>query len=388
MRRAALVLAVTLLVAAAVPAHAEAPLETSARASIVAAVLDAQPAFDPALVDSRAARSNIGRSSLNSVVWPSFLADAFFFLYGFQSVERVALGISEARSPQGPERERATLSDLAFANGGDASLVPGAAGRSESRAVFSGAHGVAAVAEVSLPGGVVADGARSTSSVAGAVASAEQSVAGLVAGPLRVASLRGRARVADGVASSSLDIVDATVAGVPVRIDREGARAATDPLQERVDEALAGSGVQVRLLPSRSRDGSSEGEASSGGMLVEARVVAQDPSGTPRDVKVGYVFGAARAAVSVGAAGDVVSGPAPDGVPSSIDVPVVDPVVGAPAGPPAAGSGGGPLVRRRFVVTDAAAGLPASARGAYGGLMLLGLSLLLVRPLVRASARP
>jgi hypothetical protein len=141
----------------------------------------------------------------------------------------------------------------------------------------------------------------------------------------------------------------------------------------------------VRSRRTRTADGN-EAAASSGGLRVDLIVRATDPTGTPRDVRVGYVFGAASATASA--------------VPLAVTPPPVDPptiirpgrtvvTVLPAAGPPPEVSETveEPLIRRRVVVTTAATGLPGGAKGAYAMLFVVAIGLLGLRPLMRAGSR-
>lgn len=393
MRRLAGAVLAALLVApvgaGAAPATSRRALEASARASVLAATLDVQPSFDPAIAESRSTSSNVGTTSLDGVIWPGFLVDAFFFLYGFQSVERLGLGISEARWPQGPTDADATLSGVALASVTDPAAAPAKVGESSASARPTGASGRSSIAAVSLPGGVAIAAASSSSHVrtAGGVASGEalQEVAGVTAGPLEIETIRADASAAAGqrrAAESSLLVVGARVAGQAVSVDDEGVRAATDAAQEIVDAALGASGIAVRLVPAARKVSGDDAEASSGGVLVSVRAAQEDPTGTPRNVEVGYLLGAASVSARA--------------VP--LDAPPAPPRPGAEAlgttfsrARPAAAEDAPPaapptLIRRRVIATSAAPG--SDARGAYGAVVLAALALLLARPLIRFASRP
>lgn len=373
-------------------ARAATALEAEARASVLFSTVDVQPSFDPALADSRSSSSTIGSSSLQSVVWPSFLVDAFFFLYGFQSVERIGLGIAEARFPQGPEEVDATQSDLLFINGGDPDAVPGKGGRSHAEARDSRASGDVAVATASLPGGLLIDTAASRSAASTSddvsVARATQEVAGLVLGPLGIETIRGTVEVRAGqvvTAASRLVVAGATVAGTPVELDDEGVRAATGQAQSQVDDALAGSGISLRIVPGgEERDGQAA-TASSGGVLIEVVAEQTDPTGAPRNVKLTYLLGSAHAGARATSAGSP-QPPAPSD--DHRVTPEVRTVVVTPSGPARDEAPPTAFVRRRTIITTATTAQPIGARGAYAAILVIGLGVLGIRPLVRAAARP
>lgn len=370
-------------------------LEATARASVVFAIGDVQPALDPAIADSRAASTNLGSSALDSVAWPGFLPDAFFFLYGFQSVERVGLGIAEARYPQGPTRVDATQSNLLFANGGSAESVPGSAGRSRAVAGDGNASGDVAIVTAAIAGGGTIGHGTSASGVrtAGveATGGARQALDDVTVGPLSIEAIRGDASASAGADepsfSSHLVVAGATVAGTPVTIDGDGVRAQTAALQRQVDDALRASGITASLVPASQSHDTNGASVSSGGVLLGVTVDAIDPTGTPRNAHVVYLLGSAT--VTVRSAALTIASPTVLG--EHFERPVMTTrTVLVPQSPrpriapdvPAA-----PRHRRRVIITETAAGVAASARGAYAFLFLVGFGLLLIRPLVRAASR-
>jgi hypothetical protein len=362
-------------------------LEASSRASIVFSTLDVQPQFDPAVIDSRSASSGIGTSSLDSVEWPSFLVDAFFFLYGFQSVERVGLGIAEARWPAGPVKADATQSDLLFSNVGSAPTTPVKGGRSFARASEGKASGDAAASAIKLVGGEI-EGASSTSQVTTirnvSTASAKQTVSGATFGPLRIDLVEGSVSVSAGDTRRSTEeliVAGVHVGGIEAKIDRSGVKAVMSPLQDAVDRALAGSGISAKILPGTT-DRRDAAHASSGGVLVSVHQERTDPTGTPRNVTISYLLGAASAT----ARATQLSAPLPTLPPA----PTVNtaPAPATSVGSPPAGTGSlaGPAVIRRIIMTRSV--VPgAGARGAYAALVLVGLGLVLIRPFLRAASR-
>jgi hypothetical protein len=372
-------------------ARAASVLEAEARASVLFSTVDVQPSFDPALADSRSSSSTIGTSSLQSVVWPSFLVDAFFFLYGFQSVERIGLGIAEARFPQGPEEADATHSDLLFVNGGDPDAIPGKGGKSHAEARESRASGGTAAADATLPGGLLIDTVASKSDASTtddvSIARATQEVMGAAVGPLAIETIRGAVEVRAGetpAARSRLVVVGATVAGTPVELDDEGVRAFTDQAQARVDDSLAGSGISVRLVPGGEERNGEAATATSGGVLIEVAAEQTDPTGTPRNVKLAYLLGSAHAAARATSAGSP-QPPAPSG--DRRLQPESRTIVATPSGPVRDEALPTALVRRRTIITTATAAQPIGARGAYAAILVVGLGVLGIRPLVRAAAR-
>lgn len=364
-------------------------LEASARGSVWAGLIDVQPSFDPAFADSISTASSVGTSSLNSIVWPSFLADAMFFLYEeqfrAQTYERMIFAISNAGWPQGPEDADATLTkNLPEA-------VPGRGGRSIAHAGSDGASGeVALLATAPLEDSIVSAAASSSKVVTkNGVASAYalQQATQISVGPLVVGLVRGEVSAEAGkgaqpTATSDLVVTGATIAGVPVEITEEGARAGSDTLQGLIDTALGDRGLTVRLLPASKDLKPNAASISSGGMLVRFHVEATDPLGTPRNATLGMLFGNATAS----ARAEPLPAP-PIAVPGPTDVvrpPSVNTVVVPGSVPPP--SLAAPLVRRRTILTRATAEA-GDARGLYGAVVLAALGLLFVRPLVRVASR-
>lgn len=396
MRRTALLFAAVTLLAAAVAGPAVAAedaraLEASARGSVWAGVINVEPNFDPAFADSISTASSVGTSSLDSIVWPSFLADAMFYLYEeqfqAQTYERQLMAISHALWPQGPGETDATLSGRI--PGLDA--LPGRGGRSVARAGADGASGdVALVATAPLENSILAGVASSSEVVTAkgvARAHALQQATQISIGPLVVGLVRGDVTAEAGkgphtTATSSLVVTGASVAGVPVEITEEGARAGADQLQSVVDAALGDRGLTVRLLPASREIKNHESSVSSGGMLVRFHVEATDPTGTPYNATIGMLFGGATASARAEPLpAPPIAVPGPTGVvrPPSVTTTIVPGTAPAP-------SLAAPLLRRRTILTRAS-GEAGDARGLYGAVVLAALGLLLVRPLVRAASR-
>lgn len=398
-----MIAATVMMAGTVVPARAAAPasraFEVSARASISVALANVQPSFDPAIVDASSSASSIGTSSISSAIWPSFLVDAFFFLYGFQEVERLGLGIAQAGWPQGPFVANATQSQIALSNLKGIAEFPADAGRSSARAAERAADAEAAATTAMVPGGVVIRHAHSTSQIStdadAARGRAQNTVSEIVAGPLTLRGVRGEAAASVGVAAEAtqhLTIGAATVAGTPVVIDAGGARATTTSAQTAVNDALEVAGISVRLLPSTEETGADGARARSGGVLVTVTAQATDPTGTPRNAQIGYIFGATEAAARAttltpaarepAAPRPSVFGPIDRGGP-----PTFVPPTRSDTGPPAPVPG--TKIRRTFVVTGGATPTPAaSARGAFAAILAFALGLLALRPLVRQAAKP
>lgn len=372
-------------------AIAEGTVELSARASISASIIDAQPAFDPAFIDARAAASSVGTSSIASVAWPSFLVDAFFFLYGFQSVERIALGIAQAGWPQGPVASRATQSE-AFASNLDGVVDrPIVGGASEATATARDARAAASATEATFPGDVTISGATSRADVdrtPGVVrAHAEMRIARIVVGPIEIRGLTATATASPDARARSLTIAEITVAGTPVTLSGDTLIAPSRAAQTLVDQALAATGVQIEILPTRERATGSGQQ----GLRIAVPVRATDPTGAPHDVRVEFVFGDVRAeAVETLLSLDTPRSGPPSNSSGRTSAPIV---VRAPrdlSAPDLPATGAAPIatVERRVVTPLGLPGARATAGGAYGAFLALALALLALRPLVRQAARP
>jgi hypothetical protein len=382
------------------PAGADSALTADARASIQVGKIFVQPDLDPAIIDSRSSASTLGRTSLDSVIYPSFLIDAFIFLYGQQLDQflaplgqhpnpRAMLGISEARSPQGPESADATWSRVYPGLFGIPNPLPVEAGRSVAFASKDAAHGESTIATQQLGLGSLNNAISQTSvkTAAGiATAEAHQSVIGIDFGTLRIDAIRGSASGSVGggapIVRTSLDVVGATVNDQPVTIDTEGVRAAAAPLQDQVDQSLAQAGLTVRLLESAKNTSSDSVSGSSGGVLVEFHPPATDVLGVPRDVTLGVLLGSA----SVEAHASPLSAPIA-GVPPIVEGtgPKTSTVV-IPGVPGLAGQRS-PLIHRRLLITTTPSGSGANVRGAYAAIVFIALGLIFARPLLRAASR-
>jgi hypothetical protein len=372
-------------------------LEASARGSVIAGIAGVEPNFDPALIDSLSTSSNLGTSSISSVVWPSWLVDAFFFLYGFQPVERLALGIAEARWPHEPgEADEAdgTLSDLLFLNAGDPDALPGKGGKSLARAVEGRASGDVAASAFALPGGITVGTATSSTEVRtennNSFAAGRQAMFDVVAGPLHIESIRGGATTRSGaaatVADATLVVAGATVAGIPVVIGEASVRALNEATQGQVDQILRSAGIDAHLVPSSEHSSSEASSASSGGVEMRVHQVAADPTGEPRDVTLGYIFGSATAATRA-----TVLEQFPPFRPATFRTvsPPTTRTILAPRAMANVAPAPSPVTRihRRTIITAAVTVPTDGARTAYGAIMFFAVCLLAVRPVLRALAR-
>jgi hypothetical protein len=366
-------------------------VELNARASISVGLVDAQPSFDPALLDARAAASSVGTSSLASVVWPSFLVDAFFFLYGFQPVERIALGIAQAGWPQGPMTARASQSEAFASNLNGVIERPVIGGASNATASRDAALADVAAVTATLPGGVTLEGARSVARI-DRTAGAELAVAQLwiervQVGPLAIEGFAAEARARPGTTGEpTLTFAEMTIAGTPVRLEGDAVIAPTRALQEQVDAALAASGIEIGLL-TRDADPSA---ARQRGLRIAVPFQGADPTGATYDARFELVLGDVSADGLARAAAARPPAPVtsrPPAQPGEVRAPVV-PIAVAP--PPIAAAPDVPATRIiRRVVTQAGVPAPrANARGAYAATLLLALVLLAFRPLIRQAARP
>jgi len=380
-------------------AGAGSALTADARASIQVGKIFVQPDLDPALIDSRSSSSTLGRTSLDSVIYPSFLIDAFIFLYGQQLDQylaplgqhpnpRAMLGISEARSPQGPDSADATWSRVYPGLFGIPNPLPVEAGRSVAFATKDGAHGESTIATQQLGLGSLNNAISQTSvkTAAGiATADARQSVIGIDLGALKIDAIRGSATATAGngapSVSTALDVIGATVNGEPVTIDTEGVRAAAAPLQDQVDQGLAQGGLTVRLLESSKTSSAGTVTGDSGGVLVEFHPPAGDVLGVPRDVTLGVLLGSA----SVQAHAASLAAPLPVVPPTMQGVGPNTRTLAIP-GTPGTAAFQSPLIHRRILITTTSAG-GVNVRGAYAAILIIALALIFARPLLRAASR-
>jgi len=391
---AAVIAAVMLCALVALPAGASGgdnALEASARASILVGTVNVQPDLDPALIDSRSSASSLGTTSLDSVAYPSFLVDAFLFLYGQQANGRSLLGMSEARSPQGPTHADATLSRAPLTKLGlPLPDLPAQLGRSVADATPDAAAGQATIATQSLGVGVLNNAISDSSvrTVSGvATGEAQQSIFGVSFGPLDIKAIRGIVSVSVGGAVPSvhagLDVIGATVNGMPVTIDTEGVRAAIAPLQQQVDQALRSSGITVRLLDSFQQSANGHVSGSSGGVLLQFHPATADMLGVPRDVTLGILLGSATAQAQA----TPIAAPLPNVLPSvALGRPPTSATFFVP-GVSAIGPRSSPLIERRTIIVTTRRGSATNARGAYAALVLIAFGLVFFRPLLRAASR-
>lgn len=365
-------------------------VELTARASVIAGIVDAQPSFDPALFDARAAASSVGTSSLSSVVWPSFLVDAFFFLYGFQPVERIGLGIAQAGWPQGPTEARASQSEAFASNLNGVVERPVVVGASHASAERDVAHAEVAASSVVLPQGITFEGARSSARIDRS-AGAERAVARMwfdrvEIGPVTIEGFFAEASVSPGqVGRSTLTFADLTVAGTRVRLEGDTVIAPTRAAQELVDSTLAATGIEIGLL----RPVADPSSARQRGLRITVPFQATDPTGATYDARFEVVLGDVAAdAISTSSARPTPVRQ-PTRAPVLSDRAEVVPVAIAPP-PRFEALPDVPATRViRRVITQAGVPAPrANARGAYAAFLVLALAFLAFRPLIRQAARP
>jgi hypothetical protein len=142
--------------------------------------------------------------------------------------------------------------------------------------------------------------------------------------------------------------------------------------------------MRVRLLPGSKRSGAAQSSASSGGLFVGFQAAQTDPTGTPRNVVVGFLLGSA----SADARAVPLEGPPKVAIGGAVRATPPPAGVIAPAAPPKSIERPAPQRILRRTILTRASGAPWSARAAYGGLVLAALGLLLARPVLRISSRP
>lgn len=290
----------------------------AALASGAVAVTWVNPDFDFWPIYSLSTMQNDTSHGMSGAIWPGFLVDAFFWLYGFQTLERAALGISESQWPNQPHDARASSSRFVMSNfsQGCAFLFgaqgpahdncrrvvdpilndpPGSAGTSTSRSGRLTSSGQADATRYSVPGVLDAAAVRTTTDtrfVDGRTIVEAKLVATdvTIGAGLHVETLEARSvSVATGDAAtaktdSTLSVLGATFNGTPVTIDDQGVHNDLDQAAVSFNDALAAQGLEVRLVQGRSQV-SPEGDlvsTSTGGLRIRVfRERAEDAFPAP-----------------------------------------------------------------------------------------------------------
>ena len=251
-----------------------------ASAAVVVGNLD--PDVDVWPMYSESSIDNQSSHGLSGAIWPGFLVDAFFFLYGVHPEMRAGLGISETQWPNPPHTARAESTGFLLANFADgcASVFgpescaqafeafgtpPGALGVSESESKELSSKGTARGARFDIPGLLEAAEARShTSSVFKGGKTVVESVFTArdvtIGGDLHidviearsVANAAGDPDSSDG--ESTLRVVGARFGDTPVVIDDQGLHAQGDENSTALNEALASSGIEVKASQGRTTE--------------------------------------------------------------------------------------------------------------------------------------
>ena len=289
--------------ASSAPSPDESIIDGSALAASAVAVGAVDPNFDFWPVFSLSTMDNEASHGLSAGMWPGFLIDAFFWLYGFQSTERAALGISESQYPNPPHAAKASSSGFLLNNFSEGCRFmfgegaaydgcrevsdpifrdpPGALSSSESRSGALSSDGSARATRFAYPALLEAADVVTSTDVR-YTSEGTRTEATLVArdvvvgGAVRIETLRARSvAVASGSASTSdtvsqLELGRATYNGQPVVIDAGGVHLEADRSSNAVNDALAAHGLEVRLAQGRSEvtGGGEFADAATGGLVV------------------------------------------------------------------------------------------------------------------------
>lgn len=263
----------------AVPEAERVIVQGAGLASAAVVVGNFDPDVDVWPIYSESSIDNQSSHGLSGAIWPGFLVDAFFFLYGVHPQMRAGLGISETQWPNPPHTARAESTGFLLANFADgcASIFgaeacaqafdafgtpPAALGVSESQSKHLLSTGTARGARFDVPGLLEAAEARSYTSSAykdgkTVVESVFTARDVTIAGDLHidviearsVANAAGDPQRSDG--ESTLRIVGARFGDTPVMIDDQGLHAQGDSNSDALNEALAETGIEVKASQGR-----------------------------------------------------------------------------------------------------------------------------------------
>jgi hypothetical protein len=284
--------------AASAPTPQTAIIDGAALSAAAVAVASVEPNFDFWPVFAESSMNNSLSHGLAAGFWPGFLIDAFFFIYGFQTTERGALGVSESQYPNPPQDAKASSTGFLLGNfsqgceflfGRQGSTTdtckryaapvldpPGAAGTSETHSAPLSSNGAAHATRFTYPGILEAADVQSATSskfVDGharveAIFAAKDVTIGA---QLHIDAIRARSlSVAGGspVAQSELSLAGVTFAGQSARIDDQGVHVTGDQSTDAANASLAAQGIEVRLVQGRRQAGGDQVAASSGGLRV------------------------------------------------------------------------------------------------------------------------
>ncbi len=251
-------------------------------ASAAVVVGNVDPDVDVWPMYSESSIDNQSSHGLSGAIWPGFLVDAFFFLYGVHPQMRAGLGISETQWPNPPHTARAESTGFLLANFADgcASIFgpescaqafdafgtpPGALGVSESESKELSSTGTARGMRFDIPGLLEAAEARShTSSMFKGGKTVVESVFTArdvtIGGELQIEAIEARsvanaAGDPDGSGGeSTLRIVGARFGDTPVVIDDQGLHVQGDSNSDALNDALAESGLEVKASQGRTSE--------------------------------------------------------------------------------------------------------------------------------------
>lgn len=299
-RAAAAVLALSLLAApAALAADADDSIVQGAGIAAAAVLVgNVDPDVDVWPLYSESSIDNESSHGLSGAIWPGFLVDAFFFLYGVQPQMRAGMGISESQWPNPPHVSQASSTGFftgSFADGCEGAFgaqacdgffstidpAPVGGGESRTESARLRSQGSARGTRFDIPGVLEAtEGRASTISrfVGGRtlVESVFTARDVTIGGVLHIDFIEARSLAAaasrhrDAEATSTLRITGADFGGDPVVFDSQGFHVQGDRSTDELNAALAAQGIELR--PSRGRqtvaDDGSAAEAATGGLQV------------------------------------------------------------------------------------------------------------------------
>lgn len=307
----------------------------SALAASAVAIGNVNPNVDFWPIYSTSSIDNEISHGLSGAMWPGFLVDAFFWLYGFQPIERAALGISESQFPSLPHATEASSSAFVMSNfadgcrflfgsGGAATEAcknttgpfinrpPGTVGSSGSRSGDLTSDGWSQATKFVYPS-VLEAGSVKTSTSSKFVDGHTVTEAKLVASDVSVANLRIASLTATSVAiatakpgankaTSSVSLAGVTYGGQSATVDDSGVHLTADRAADGPNQTLAAQGLQVRLVQGTEKS-SPDGQtssATSGGLTVRiSRERAEEAFPAPvREARLAACAAAANSPLS------------------------------------------------------------------------------------------
>jgi hypothetical protein len=267
-----------------------------AAAAVAAGNVDPNVDFWP--MYSESSIDNESSHGLSGAVWPGFLLDAFFWLYGYQPTERAGFGISETQWPNPPNTASASSSRFMLQSlaGGCTSFFgadscgqffgalgdpPISGGDSASRSAHLDSSGSARGVSINVPGLLEATEAwtRTSSRYVGGRTVVESLFAArniTIGDQLHIDMIEARSVAAaagnreGSHGASTLKVIGAKLGDTPVTIDDQGMHTSGDRSSDSIDQALAPQGIEVRTTLGRTNiDKTGEFvDSSTGGLFI------------------------------------------------------------------------------------------------------------------------